>query len=200
MTKTPLQYEISCWKQAAKCRSNYSQQLRIRVGEFTEETFTGTRISVVHDVYGVLFAYVVDAKGDIVVDVEGSIMSTDEILLQLRRYGFFIEYPVKDQISQSQLAYLRVLDGLGYEKIRVMGVQSSDSITTNIVAFQTANKADWLNNDYTAKFSEFTEALFDGSAINLTGISNTRNYHWDWLTYVANIKDIIDNYSEDDGE
>lgn len=196
----PLQYEISCWEQAAKCLSNYSSQLKIRVGKFVEEHFTGTRISVVHDVYGVLFSYVVDAEGDIVVDVEGSILTTSQILLQLRRFGFFITYPVKARITESQLAYLRLLLGLGYDKIRVMGVQAADQTTTNIVAFQVANKPSWLNNDYTASYSEFTEALFDGSAVNLTGISETRNYHWDWLTYVASIQDILDNYSEDDGE
>lgn len=196
----PLQYEISSWDQAANCLSNYSKQLRIRIGNFIEDQFTGKRISVVHDVYGVLFSYVVDAEGDIVVDVEGSVMSTSEILAHLRRYGFFIEYPVKAQISDSQLAYLRLLLGLGYDKIRVMGVATNEETTTNIVAFQVANKPDWLNNDYTAKYSEFTEALFDGSAVNLTGISATRNYHWDWLTYVASIQDILDNYSEDDGE
>lgn len=202
MTPTPLQYEISDWTQAAKCLSNTSKHLHIHVSSFIHNpVLTGTRIKVVHDMYGDLFTCIVNGRGELIDSDPKYEMSTDAILSQLAKFGFCITYPDMRRITTAQIDYLITLNQLHFDKIRVLNVWAPDKtgikeFKHHIVAFQSANNASWLNNDYSPSYAEFTRALADGSAVNLDGISETSRFVWDWLTYVANISDILADCSE----
>ena len=202
MTPTPLQYEISDLTQAAKCLSNTSKHLHIHVSSFVHNpVLTGTRIKVVHDMYGDLFTCIVNGHGELVDSDPKYEMTTDAILSQLAKFGFYITYPDTRRITTAQIDYLITLNQLHFDKIRVLNVWAPDKtgikeFKHHIVAFQSANNASWLNNDYSPSYAEFTRALADGSAVNLDGISETSRFVWDWLTYVANISDILADCSE----
>lgn len=200
---TPLRYQISSWRQLPECRSNNSKDLRIHVSDlFNNDMLRGFKISVDHPAFGVLFACVLDGRGLIVTELDGDkSMTVPQILRELERFGFLITYHPNKDLNSKQIEYLITLRGLLYDKIRKISVWTPSNGTTNrsikIVAFRSDKLGDWLNNWYSPSESEFTKALVDGVAINLTDMSKTYKFNWDWLDYVANIDDALKDASDD---
>lgn len=197
---TPLQYQISNWKQLSKCLSNNSKELHIKVTEFIQDDrLSGTRIAVHHDVFGVLFSYIVDASGSIISDFDPNIspnLTVDQILIQLAKFGFLVKFKENENLSGDQIQYLMTLDSLHFDKLRILNfwksVNGVKQFTTVVVAFQVQYLPDWLNSGYSPNQDEYTTALNNGWAINLSSISKDKHYRWDWLyNWVANISDII---------
>lgn len=202
----PLRYEITSWRQLPKCLSNNSRELRIHITDFfNNEELRGFRISVEHTSMGVLFCCVLQARGSIITPEDEDFtheLTPEEILAELHKFGFYITYvPIKG-LSGNLLDYLITLDKLGYDKIRVLNVWKRGSnglqeFETKIVAFQVNPHGDWLNNGYSASAKEFLDALNDGTAINLTDTSRTKNFRWDWLYgKVLSIEDIIEENAD----
>lgn len=199
----PLRYQISNWKQLPGALSNNSRDLHIRVADFVgSENFTGLRISVEHSKYGVLFATVVDARGSIVSDMPNveSEMSAQDILTQLARFGFLITYHNYENLSGDQVTFLMTLDNLHFDKIRIMRVyrpemtSGGDYANTCVVAFKVEQLPGWLQASYSCSQSEFNKALNQGWAVNVSSMSQEKNYKWDWLVnYVANIRDVLND-------
>jgi hypothetical protein len=181
--------------------SNNSRELRIHITDFfNNEELRGFRISLEHTTLGVLFCCVLQARGSIVTDEDeygASELTPEEILKELRKYGFEITYEPIKGLSGNLLDYLITLDKLGYDKIRVLNVwhmqNGTKAFETKIVAFQVNPHGDWLNNGYSASEKEFIKALNDGTAINLTDTSRTKNFRWDWLYgNVLSIEDVVE--------
>ena len=204
----PLRYKISSWRQLPDCRSNNDRELRIHVVDyFNNLELRGFRISVDHPRFGTLFACVLEARGRLITDIDEygrSELSSEAILGELKKYGFYITYVPNENLPSETLEYLITLDKLGYDKIRIIDVWEASASTgvknfkPMIVAFQVKPLGDWLNNAYSPSLKEFTQALTDGTAINLTDISKTKQLRWDWLKgYVLNIKDIIRDNADD---
>lgn len=164
---------------------------------------TGTRISVFHSVFGVIFSYIVDAKGTIVRNPSEYVeLTPDRILEELAKFGFFVEYDPKAHLPEPQLEYLRTLNNLGFDKIRLLRVYEIVNMEQQaeiyIVAFQASPLPYWLNNDYSARRAEFRDALEKGYATNLSAISQTKDYNWSWLYgFVANIEDVLNENAEE---
>lgn len=198
----PLRYEISDWHQLSKCQSNNSRDLKIHVTDFIQdERLQGLRICLKHRVFGTLFACVLDSKGSMISNFAPNMvyeLTKDQILAELRKYGYLITFKEYNTLPGNQLQYLMTLDQLGYDKIRILSVWSIENgcrkFEPNIVVFKVEPHPQWLNAGYSASLSEFTDALVDGSALNITNISNTLNFQWDWLVnWVADIDDILSN-------
>lgn len=205
-TNWPLRYKISSWRQLPECLSNNSRHLKIHLTDFfNNRHLRGFRISVDHDTMGTLFACILHARGDIVTDgyeFEKCELSTEEILRELKKFGFLITYHPNQNLPSAQLEYLISLRGLRYDKIRILNVWDLSSAgikeyKTYIVAFMSDPHGDWLNNGYCPSLKEFSKALIDGTACNLTEVSKTRCFRWDWLNFVANIDDIIKENADD---
>lgn len=200
MARQELRYNISNWNQLSQCLSNISNSLHIRVRNSTYDKLEGTVIEVYHDDLGVLFSYLVDGRGDML-DARTSNapdMTVSELLDELSRFGFLVTFNRRAYLSEDQLNYLRTLLGLGLDKLRLLyvyqytanGLKISEP---HIVAFNVEPNPGWLDNTYTASLDEFHTALSNGSAVDLDDVSDTKRYRWDWLDYVANIQDIIDD-------
>lgn len=206
----PLRYRICDIHDLSKCKSNNSRDLFIRVSEFHSEKLTGTRITLAHRAFGPLFTYVLDAKGSNVTelqDYDDLDISMKQVLAQFERFGFLIEFTEEFHISKSQVEYLETLLKLKYDKIRILSVWSMTGTHQHedlrVVAFQVNPLGDWLNNAYSPSSKEYRDALDRGVAINLTDISNTQNFRWDWLKgKVLSIEDVLrDNaYFESEGD
>lgn len=198
-----LRYNISNWGQLTRCKSNNSVDLHISVSHIIDdgsEKLAGTVISVEHTKFGTLFACMVDCKGSILSPdpISGKIpeFTTDEVLKELQKFGFLVTFSINQHLSGAQISYLMTLDGLGYDKIRKLEVitQNKNGVRTvseYLVGFMVEACPDWLNNMHQVTQSEFTEKLNSGDAINFTHHSQARQYDWAWLTYVANISDIL---------
>lgn len=207
MENLPLRYKISSWHQLPQCMSNNSIELKISVTDFiNNNNLSGTRIQVMHPELGVLFACVVNADGNIISCAKCNQIfefTPAQIISELEKYGFLIEYNPESSLSGDQLQYLITLNNLDFDKIRVLNVWSTDRYTnvksfkTMIVAFLSQIHPYWLNNDYSCSEQEFTKALNRGSAINLTEISKTKKYDWSWLKgFVGSIPDILQDNAE----
>ena len=199
----PLRYEISSWYQLTECKSNNSRDLYIKVSKFAlnDTTIGGTRITIRHKVYGILFSYMIDAVGSLVTIDESTKksyqISNDSILKELEKFGFLVQFSPREHIYHSQLQYLKTLKGLHFDKIRVLKVRKGTkvgySISTHVVAFMIKENPNWLDNQYTCPDNEFVKALREGSAIDISLTSEAQSYDWSWLDYVANIDDILED-------
>ena len=211
MSTQPLRYNISNWLQLSECKSNNSVDLYITVKQIIDDgshRLEGINILVNHTQYGTLFACLINSNGTLLTPdpVSGIIkeFSTDEILAELNKFGFDVTFEINQHLSGNQIAYLMTLSGLEYDKIRKLPVYEYDNkgnkvFSDYIVAFNVEQCPDWINMDYICRSNEFLAKLNDGVALNLTFMSKTQMFDWTWLTYVANIDDIIrDNgYTED---
>lgn len=204
--RCPLRYKISSWRQLPDCLSNNSKDLHIHITDyFNNDNLRGFRISVDHMKYGTLFACILEARGLLVTEQDEygkKELSTEAILGELEKYGFFITYAPIEQLASEQLEYLLELKNLGYDKIRIISTwkdkPTAGEWAPKVVAFQTNPLGDWLNNAYVPSSSEFTNALVAGTAINLSAISKTKQYRWDWLKdKVLNIDDVIRDNADD---
>lgn len=208
----PLHYNISNWLQLSECKSNNSVDLYITVKQVIDDgshRLEGLIILVNHNQYGTLFACLINSKGSLLTpDPESGIIkefSTDEILAELNKFGFDVEFSINQHLSGDQISYLITLSDLKYDKIRRFSVFEYDSMGNKVfseylVAFNYEHCPDWIQEDYSCRKLDFLDKLNAGVAANLTYISETRSYDWTWLTYVANIEDIIRDNSYGDGE
>ena len=195
---TPLRYRISDWRQLKNCLSNNSKDLYIDVTTFVnDDRLNGLRISVNHCQYGCLFSYVIGAKGRLISTYGSSIipeLTSDQILLELTKYGFYVEYQPVRHLTGDQLKYLTTVNDLGFDKLRLMSVYSLDktgqkAFTTHVIVFNSTGHVDWLNAGYSCSQFEFNESLNRGTCVCLP---NTDKFDWSWLhSRVANISDVL---------
>lgn len=200
MNNIPLQYNISSWDQLTKCQSNNSKDLHISVTDFMQNAkLDGILIKVCHKVLGVLFACLVDGSGTLLSE-DGTNhiheFTTADILAELAKFGFIVTYNPREHLDGDQLQYLMTLNQLGFDKIRTLVVnkytqQGTTKPTPTVVAFKVDKCSKWIDNKFIENESDFLLALSNGSAINISAISQEQKFRWDWLDYVANIDDII---------
>ena len=204
--KTPLRYNISSWEQLVECMSNYSNKLHIQVRKILQDTrLTGTVIDVIHEEFGSLFCYLVNGRGPLLAsdDPLEYEMSCAEILKELERFGFLVTFDCKEHLPAKQIDFLRTVQKLGYDKIRILDVYSYTStgvklLNPHIVVFNVAPNPGWMDNNYSARKEEFLEALSIGSAFDLSNLSDVNRFHWDWLDFVGSLDDILAEYEESD--
>lgn len=205
----PLRYNISSWLQLPECRSNNSTDLYLTVNRVIDDgshRLSGLVIYVKHTQYGTLFACLINAEGSLLTpDKNSGIIqefSSDEILEILATFGFDITFHVNQHLSGDQIAFLMTVDELGYNKLRRLYVQDKPDGTYSeyIIVFNVDKcPADWLDVNYMCGKKPFVDALLSSGAMNLTDLEQTKGFDWTWLTYVANIEDIIEDngYSEE---
>lgn len=201
MKKTPLRYNISSWDQLVNCMSNNSTQLRIKVAKVVKNNkLGGTIIRVFHPEFGNIFSYVIDGEGGLLtssnpLDYE---LTTAQLLKELERFGFLVTFNPREHLPEAQIEYLKTVQKLGFDKIRVLDVYTYTSTGTklmnpHIVIFNVKPNPGWMDNAYSASLDEYTKAITEGTAINLSTMSEAQRFHWDWLNYVADIQDILDD-------
>ena len=201
MINNPLRYEISDWFQLSECLSNNSPKFSIRVSKLLGDKISGTLIEVKHALYGTLFATVVDSDGKLLSDTDDSgevihELSTEDILKQLARFGFYVKYEQEAFLPGSQLLVLMSIKTLGYlllSQLCVKETKGSQSIVTPyVVAFNSDSHPKWLKFGYICDSDEYKKALADGTAVYVdTYYNSSLGFSWDWLKFVASIDQIL---------
>lgn len=203
----PLRYRISDWSQLTKCLSNNSRDLYITVSSFLGDTLQGEFVQVNHAQYGCVFGCMVSGSGSIVSDQDDTgksidWLTTEQVLDQLSKFGFYVTYEIGENLSGDQLSYLMTLQALKYDHISPICVVSYDNsgsqhVERTIVAYDGAVHPEWLVVNTAVAERSLLDALSDGTAVNVSAMSKKYNFRWDWLTYVANIEDILDENAGD---
>ena len=199
----PLRYNISNWLQLAECKSNNSCDLYITVKQIIDDgshRLQGINILVNHRQYGTLFACLVDSSGTLLSPdpVSGIIkeFTTDEILAELNKFGFDVTFEINQHLSGSQISFLMTVNDLGYNKLRKLYVQDKPDgkYSEYIIVFNVDKCPDaWLDINHLSGKKPFVDALLSSGAMNLTNLEQTKGFDWTWLTYIANIEDIIED-------
>ena len=199
-----LQYKISSWDQLSKCQSNNSVDLSIKVRHFVNSTeLNGTNVSVIHKDYGTLLSYTIFPQGEMITDITKDDIPkmTSEILLdELKRYGFYIVYEEESHLPLGQVDLLKTLAGLKFDKIRILSIHDISDVwedTIRVTAFSIERKPNWLNSGYSPSVKERREAILDGSAFNVSGLPEAKKYDWSFL--YNSIQDIHTLIDENDG-
>lgn len=198
----PLQYQISDWKQLTSCMSNTSRDLKIGVRTFQNNSkLTGTLITVSHSTFGTIFACIIDPHGSCIYRPSESIvpiLTTEQVLQQLKLFGFYVTFKEDDTLPQSQLDFLRTLNTLHFDKIRMINTWWYDygikQYKQYIVAFNVSTLGDWINAAFQPSKANFITALENGAAMNISSIPESVNSGWSWVflnNKVLNISDIL---------
>ena len=202
MESTILQYEISDWSQLTQCQSNNSPDLNISVCKFIQNPdIEGIRVSVNHPIYGVLFSYTISPAGSLITDItckDVPVMTSQILLNELSRYGFYIDYVEEANLSDKQVEFLNGLSLLGYDKIRLCSVyDGTDSLnnTLYVTLFKVEAHPNWLNSGYSPSRKEWNDAILAGTAFNASGLSDAIEFRWDWLyNVVYDLNDVLKWY------
>ena len=196
----PLRYRISKLEQLKDATSNNSRDLHISVTKFlNEERISGLRVQVIHDQFGPLFCTVVGADGTLVSCMPSGYpfeMTIGQILEELAKWGFIIDYNPARTVPSDQLTFLMTLRELWFDKIRIMSVYSYVNALKQfkwyVVAFKVDALGDWMNAGYSVSEKEFNDALNKGIAMNISALSEAQGYDWNWLYgWVGDIDDIL---------
>lgn len=190
----PLQYKISSWYQLPQCKSNLSTNYYLTVTDILEDRLTGTRISICDKKYGSLFTILISASGSGIHEAN-SVITDSNILKELSRYGFDIEYSPAKHLPSDLLKYLITLKDLKFDKLRLLAVKplNKDEYDIKVIAFMSAECPMLLNNMYKCDESAIRSLTYEGHAINLSGVKATNKYDWTWLDgWIANISDVLD--------
>ena len=134
-------------------------------------------------------------------DEEGAdipFLTTDEILRQLMRFGFYITYDVKTHLPEPVLDYLTKLNGLGYDKITKVALESFDVNgnkvwRSTVIVFKSGFNTDLLTFNCKVTRIAFNAKLEANTVMNIT---HELGMSWDWVTYIANISDILDENAD----
>ena len=194
-----LRYRISSWEQANQCLSNNSRQLCLQTSRFLfDKNLEGFLVKVCHPDYGVIFAAMTEGKGYLITDKDESgnaipFMTTSEILTQLEKFGFIICYSPEVHLDGKQLSMLIDLQHLGYDKLNVIYKMEGRVARKNIIALDSSMCADLLMYNSKVTTSQFNIYLEQGCIYNISNSpANLTEFDWSWLSYVCNIKDILE--------
>lgn len=188
-----LRYSIDSWDQITQCQSNASHDLYLTYDQIVDRSLSGIVIRIEHTKYGCLFSYLVEGSGTILMPKpDGQLfeLSSDDILLELAKFGFLVEFSKTPQLDNDQFNLLATASQLGFDKIRIMYVGNGRETVSpfysrkaNLVMFNVDKLPKWLDNQKVCGRNEFTEAINNGYAINLThsrgGLNNGHN--WSFL-------------------
>lgn len=205
----PLRYNISDWHQLKDCLSNNSRKLYIEVtnlldNEKGDGPVVGLQISVKYEGYrNAMFSYVIASHGSAITPMYGANLTKDQILGELAKWGFLVTYNAMRHLPSSLIEYLTTLNNLEFDKIRLLTTTyealGRPMRETLVVAFNVEKCPKWIDNTYEATQEEVKDAMLIGGAMNLTAISETHQWDWSWLTFVASIDDLLEEYAHESG-
>lgn len=164
-------------------------------------TLQGLVIRVEHDTYGVLFAAMIKGTGSLlsIVDEQGldlPFMTTDEILHEIQRFGFYVDYNVIENLPVNVITFLSNVLDLGFDKITRVSVVTKDAFAqevvykpTVLVIKSTEDNSDLLTFGCNLSEKKFMEKLSKNTIMNIT---YEKDMQWDWVKYIANISDLLD--------
>ena len=173
-----LNYRITDIKYLPECKSNLSQDYSLEIKNYVNNNkLTGTRIAVRHKVFGIVYAYVVNAEGNLV-DTEYIESSIPSILDDLKRFGYNIIYEEYKYLPQEQIDYLKSLLDLKFDHLRF--IQTHDNLKPILVAFKLKDNPKWISIFYKVKGQEYEKAILSGTAFNISEKLGP-DYNWNFL-------------------
>ena len=199
-----LRYEISDWSQATQALSNNCKELKIRINKFLHSPdLEGRSISVTHPLYGVLFCAMIEGQGTLISEQDECAnnlpyMTTAEILVQLEKLGFDIDYREDIHLDGDQLTFINNLLELGFDTLTKIVIKTEKTHRTTVIAFNSLQNQKYLTYGIEITKAEFDRSLEEGHVANISRVG--KHLPWDWLTYTVKIADLLKANSTQDEE
>ena len=194
----PRRYRINKWTQLNKIPSDNSSAVKIVVSEYAQsEILRGININITDPKRGTVFAYTINAQGSLP-NSEVNELTTEQILQELRRWGFNVEFSPQFELSKAQSDFIRSFLTLGCTHIRpldVKGVNETFCVAFNVTDPKLAGyRQKLLTNTYLFERREWNELLTLG-VIMINRQENYKRFSWNWLDFVAEINDLTTRFT-----
>jgi hypothetical protein len=198
----PRRYRINKWTQLNKIPSDNSSAVRIKVSEFCNSgILQGTNINITDPKRGTVFAYTINAQGTLP-NSEVSELSVEQILQELARWGFNVEFSPEFNLSEAQSRFIRSFLNMGCTHMRAVNVK--DIKGTFLIAFNVNDNRllryprnfprKLLDITYEFQRQEWNELLTCG-IIQVNKQENYKQFSWNWLHFVADINDLVTRFT-----
>lgn len=151
--------------------------------------------------YGVLFAAMIEGEGIIITNEEDNdkgdlipFMTTDEILKEIERFGFYVTYNVKSNLPSETVSYLATIDNFDFDKITRVSLQTLDKdgrgfhYAPTVLIYDSTKNPDLIGYGMKLSRNKYVDKVTENSIINVTNIGIS----WDWVDSMYNIADILD--------
>lgn len=197
---TPLRYRISSLAQLPQCLSNNSAELRLSYAQYSlDNEVVGHQVIVRHARAGIMFAAFTDGTGYCISEryPDGNIipwMTIDEILVQLAKFGFLIEYSQEGTLPGDQVKLLLQLLNLGYDNLTRVVVCVDNMKKSHLIAVDADVSPNFLSWGREVPYEIFAQALIDGGVQDLTRYET--EYNWNWLHATSNIEKLLEENAE----
>lgn len=203
-----LHYQISDWTQVTKCLSNNSRNLSLSLIRVKAAgTLEGLVIQVNHTELGTLFAAMIDGSGLLITpeDETGCVipfMTTDEILIQLSKFGFYIEYNQKENLPGPVLDFFQHWMEMGYDRITRVLLQSKDRFGNTIWKDSIVIFKDCVENLDLISYGEKLSRNKYIQKVDANTIQNVTDagFRWDWVDSVYRLEDIMNENTDIDDD
>ena len=154
--------------------------------------------------YGVLFAAMIQGSGQLIDDEDEDgndlpFLTTDQILEQIKKFGFYVIYDVKSNLPDATLDFFQSLLQLGYEKITAVLLQTTDKDGNTIwkkqiIIFKpTEQNMDLMSYGMKLSRAKYLEKVNSGSIINAT---HEKGIKWDWVDSLYGLADIMEENAD----
>ncbi len=149
--------------------------------------------------YGVLFAAMIEGQGVIITNetpegINIPFMTTDEILKEISRFGFYVKYNVKSNLPSETVSYLATIDNFTFDKITRINLQTLDKdgsgyhYVPSVIIYDSSKNEDLIGYGMKLSRNSYVNKVTDNTLINVTNIGIS----WDWVDSMYNIADILD--------
>lgn len=196
-----LHYRISDWSQVTECLSNNSNSLYLSYIKLKDiNRLEGHVIQVNHTTLGTLFAAMIDGNGMLIDNQTESgyhlpFMSTKDILTQVARFGFYIEYCEKKHLPDKTLVFLFNLMKLNYDRITKVLLQTTNRYeeiiwSPTILVFKScSDNTDLITYGSKLSRAKYIEKVNKNTVLNVTA----EDIRWDWVDSMYNLSDIVND-------
>lgn len=198
----PLLYAIDDWHQLPNAKSNTDPTLKIKVTDFVNsDVFQGVRVQVIHPQYGVLLSFMSNATGRLVSYDKNAFLTTNQILLALKQFGFDIRFKENVAVNPATFQFLQGAKEAGYTHVRwaikYHTINQPKTMTGNCLALECArkhqrivicfneNRRPELLNQYIPPIKEF------GGDIMEVSPDRNRNLDFSWLDVPMHIDSVL---------
>ena len=149
--------------------------------------------------YGVLFAAMIEGQGVIITNetpegINIPFMTTDEILKEISRFGFYVKYNVKSNLPSETVSYLATIDNFTFDKITRINLQTLDKdgsgyhYVPSVIIYDSSKNEDLIGYGIKLSRNSYVNKVTNNTLINVTNIGIS----WDWVDSMYNIADILD--------
>lgn len=170
-------------------------------------TLEGLLLQVNHTNLGTLFAAVIQGTGVLVTQEDEygyaiPFMTTDEILRQISKFGFYVTYKRRSHLPGPVLDFFQRWMDMGYGRITRVLLQSENKYGDTIWVDSVVLFKETVENQDLLCYGKKLSRIAYMKKVDANSIQNVTNvgFDWDWVDSFYRLEDIMDENVDYDDE